>query len=607
MNKKFENRQEIDVKDTWQLEDIFPSVQEWEQALLDLQEPLEKLLTYKDKVGESALVLTEVLDLDQDCSMRLMELYAYAKMNKDLNNADPVYQAMYDRIVGEHFKMSSKTAFIAPALSKIGEETLRKWLHEEPALGGYAHYLDNLIRNLPHILSEKEEMILSQAGPMAEGIEEAFSMMNNLELDLGEIVLENGEKEKLTHGKFGVYREHKNRDIRSQAYEKIHTAYQRFGNTIAALYTSNVKGDVFFARTRGFETCLERALFSDRLPPLLYRNLIESIHDSLPSFYRYLLLRKNKLMLETLHLYDCSVPIVETPEREYSFEKARSILRKGLSPLGESYRNDMDSLFAKRSIDVYETPGKTSGAYAWGTYSSHPYMLLNWSGRLNDVFTFAHETGHCMHSFYSNMHQPYVNSHYPIFLAEIASTVNENILLRYMIENCDTTTMEGKKEKAYLVNYFLEGVKNTVFRQTMFAEFEWIIHTRIENGEPVTSESLCDVYGDLLKLYFGDGVEVDSYMRWEWARVPHFYSSFYVYKYATGFCAATRISRQIFNEGEMATHRYHKFLSSGGSDYPLELLTKAGVDITSSEAVKSTMEEFDRNLILLEELLRDIK
>lgn len=606
MPEQMKSRNEIQEQDTWRLSDIFKNTEEWEIALKNLAEPLQKLISMKDRVGESAVLLANVLDLDQQCSMQMMELYAYAKMNKDLDNADPVYQAMYDRIVGEYFNLAAQTSFLEPAISHVDEDTLRQWMAEEAGLETYRHYLDNLIRNKPHILSEREETLLSQAGPMTDGIDEAYSMLNDLELQFEDVILENNEKAKLTHGTFGIFREDRNRNVRAQAYEKMHTAYKSLGNTIAALYTANVKGDIFFTKARGFSSCLERALFSDRLPQEIYTSLISSVHERFPSFYRYLALRKKQLGLEDLHLYDCSVPIVETPDKDYGFEEAKGILRKGLIPLGAQYLRDTENLFSDRAIDVYETPGKTSGAYAWGTYNSHSYMLLNWSGRLNDVFTFAHETGHCMHSYYSDKNQDYVNSHYPIFLAEIASTVNENVLLRYLIGECDVSTPDGRREKAYLLNYFLEGVKNTVFRQTMFAEFEWMVHQKIEQGEAVTSKTLCDMYAGLLRDYFGNDVVVDEYMHWEWARIPHFYSAFYVYKYATGFCAASRITEQLFTQGEEARTRYLEFLSAGGKNYPADTLGLMGIDMTSPDAVMSTMDEFDRDLGMLEELLNQI-
>jgi oligoendopeptidase F len=597
-------RTDIDIKYKWRLEDIFESTQAWEKALLEIRKPINELLDCKGQVCESPDYLAKTLDLDTKCSQSMMELYVYAKMNKDLDNANSDFQSMYDRIVTEYFKMSADTSFLAPEISAMDEDLLRKWITENEKLAVYSHNLDNLIRNRKHILSEKEETLLSGMGPIVDSVEETFSMLNDIELTFGEVTMPDGQKVKLTHGRFGSLREHADRDVRRQTYENLHTAYGNFKNTIASIYNGSVKSDVFMTRTRGYESCMSRAMFVDFLPVKIYTNLIESIHKALPSFYRYLELRKKILGVEELHLYDCSVPMVLESSREYEFEQSKQILLNAFSPLGEKYLNDMtETLFAGGSIDVYETPGKTSGAYAWGSYQSHPYMLLNWSSKLNDVFTFAHEAGHCMHSFYSNRTQKFNNSHYPIFLAEIASTVNENILLRYLIEQCNTDTPEGKSEKAYLLTFFLEGVKNTVFRQTMFAEFELIVHDRIENGEAMTALDLTELYGTLLSLYFGPGVVIDDYMKNEWARIPHFYNSFYVYKYATGFCAAEKITQKIFDEGDSAVESYLEFLSSGGKDYPANTLGKLGVDMTTPDAVENTIKTFDDNLELLELLL----
>jgi len=596
-------REEIDQKYKWRLSDIFETDDSWEKAFKELSTPVESLLKLQNKLAESSGILADALDLEQECSIKVMELYVYAKMNKDLDNSNSKYQEMFDKIVSEYYKVSATTAFLAPEISSIEEEKLRQWTKEDERLFIYKHSIDNLIRNKKHILSEKEERILSGVGPVAEGIEEAFSMLNNVELEFGEIVFSDGTKEKLTHAKFGKYREHPDREVRRQAYENMHKAYGDLKNTIAAIYTTSVKGDIFFAKTRGFDSCVQKAMFSDNLDEKIYTSLIEAIHKYLPSFYKYLELRKKVLKLDELHLYDCSVPITEEISSHYEFEQGKEILKKALTPLGEKYNKDMDKLFAGGSIDVYETPGKTSGAYAWGSYKSHPYMLLNWSYRLEDVFTFAHETGHCMHSYNSNKSQEYVNSHYPIFLAEIASTVNENILLRHMIKGCDETTEKGRKEKAYLINHFLEDVKNTVIRQTMFAEFEYIVHQKIEQGEAMTSQALCGLYSELLKLYFGQGVVYDEYMNYEWSRIPHFYSSFYVYKYATGFCAAAKITEKIALEGATAVEKYLEFLSAGGSDYPANILGKLDIDMSQPDAVISTMEEFDRKVDELEKLL----
>lgn len=597
------SRQDIDDKYKWRLSDIFFDEKAWEKALEDLDEPLEKLVSLKGKIGKGADNLAEALHYNEECSMQVIEIYTYAKMKKDLDNSDSASQSMYDRAVSKYFDVSAKTAFLSPEISKIQRKKLDGWKKNSECLEKYKHYLDNMIRNKKHILSEKEEKLLSGIGPFADGIEEAFSMLNNVELDFGEIMYKDGKKEKLTHAKFGSLREHPDREVRQQAYRNINSAYAGFKNTISAIYTANVKSDVFFSETRGFKSCVEKAMFADNLPVAIYEELIKSVADGLPIFHKYLKLRKKVLGLDELHIFDCSVPIVETPEKEYGFDESKEILLEGLSPLGHKYVSDVKKLFEGGWVDVYETPGKTSGAYAWGTYKSHPYMLLNWSYKMDDLFTLSHETGHCMHSYYSDRNQTYTNSHYPIYLAEIASTVNENILLRYMVGKCNDKTSEGKKEKAYLVNHFLEGVKDTVIRQTMFAEFELEVHRRIENRQPVTAESLGDLYGSLLEKYFGNDVVIDDYMKYEWARIPHFYSAFYVYKYATGFCAAAEITHKIFEKGDEAVKGYVKFLSSGGSDYPGNILDRLGVDMTKPVVVRRTMDEFEKQLETLEKLI----
>ncbi len=598
------NRAEIPEKYKWDLTDIFPSNAAWEEGMARISGMTSKIGEFRGRLGESAGVLACALDAYEDGQMSVMELYAFARMNKDLDNSDSLYQGMFDRVVSEYYGMSSAIAFLEPEIATIDEDLLRGWMKSEEALRKHAHYLDNILRHRKHILSEPEEKLLSGIGPVIEGIGESFSMLNDLELDFGEVTLDNGDKVRLTHGRFGALREDKSRTVRSQAYEKLHTAFRSFGNTIASIYASSVKSDVFMARARGFDSCMGRAMFADQLPEQIYTNLIEAIHARLPAFHRYLRLRRQALVLEDLHLYDTSVPIVRETDRHYDFEESADILRKGLAPLGGDYLRDIETILSGRAIDVYETPGKTSGAYAWGTYRSHPYMLLNWSGKRNDLFTLAHEAGHCMHSYYSVREQSYTDSQYPIFLAEIASTVNENVLEEYLLRHCDVTTPEGAAEKAGLINYYLEGVKSTVIRQTMFAEFELKVHALAEEGKALTAEVLTGIYADLLRLYFGEDVVIDEYMQWEWARIPHFYRAFYVYKYATGFCAAAEISRQLLSDVG-AQGRYLKFLSAGGSDYPAGILGIMGIDMTQPDAVNATMELFEQRVAELENLIGD--
>ncbi len=605
MAQKIRRRSEVEARYQWRLEDIFPTDGAWEDAFAEIAPLAAQLAGYRGRLGEGeGTVLAECLARETDLSMRMMELFTYARMRKDEDNAASRYQGMSDRATGEYYRISTETSFLVPEITALDEAALRRWLQEVPGLAPYRHMLDDILRRREHVLSEREERLLSMAGPMAEGISDASTMLDNVDLKLGSILDEKGETLELTHGRFGVLRESRDRRVRADAFARMHETFGGFGNTISTLYSASVKSDLFFSKARGHASCLEAALFGDALPVAIHTGLVETVERSLPALHRYLALRKKAMGLDELHIYDCYVPIVDVPEREYTFEQACDLVRGGLAPLGAEYRADLDRLLGDRWIDVFETEGKTSGAYAWGTYRSHPFMLLNFSGRVTDVFTLAHEAGHCLHSLYSNR-QHYANAHYPIFLAEIASTVNENILLRHLLAQCDASTPEGRKEKAFLINHFLEEARGSVFRQTMFASFEQKVHEEAERGAPLTAETLCGIYGDLLSRYFGPDVGIDPYMRWEWARIPHFYTSFYVYKYATGFSAAAAISRAVLEEGAPAVARYRAFLGAGGSDYPAETLRRAGVDMATPAPVEAAMDEFSALVDELEVLLAE--
>jgi len=601
MAQETRKRSDVELRYQWRLEDIFPSNEAWERAFLEIAPLSERLAAFRGRLSDGA-VLAECLDLETDVSGRMMELFTYARMRKDEDNSDALHQGMAERSMGEFYRVSTETSFIVPEITGLDEKLLRGWMDDVPGLAPYRHSLDDILRRRNHILSEKEEKLLSMAGPMAEGISDAFSMLDNVDLKLGSIVDENGETLELTHGRFGILRESRDRRVRADAFERMHSAYAGFGNTISSLYAASVKSDLFFAKARGHATCLESALFGDALPTGIHSSLVETVERNLPVLHRYYALRRKALKLDRLRVPDCYVPIVDTPEREYTFEQACDMVLEGLTPLGATYRADLERLMTDRWIDVFETEGKTNGAYAWGTYRSHPFMLLNYSGRVTDVFTLAHEAGHCLHSLYSNR-QHYANAHYPIFLAEIASTVNENILMRHLLAASDVSTPEGRTEKAFLINHFLEEARGSIFRQTMFASFEQQVHAEAEKGAPLTSETLCGIYGGLLERYFGPDVDIDPYMKWELARIPHFYTAFYVYKYATGFSAAAAISRAVLDEGAPAVDRYLAFLGAGGSDYPAETLRRAGVDMTTPAPVEAAMAEFSALVDELEVLL----
>lgn len=596
----YTKRSDVPAAYTWRLTDIYPDEAAFEKALAEVQKDTEKLASYKGRLAESRETLRDALLEFEQLGEKLERVFMYAHLNKDVDNSNTKYQAMYDRTLGIIFKIQESMAFLTPELTAMDPETLRSWVNGQPELQDFHHLIDDVIRSRAHVLSAKEEQLLAMAAPAFESIDTAYSMLESVDLKYGEVTDENGKRVTLTNGLFEKMRESRDRRVRADAFAAMHNSFAGMGNTIASLYSGSVRTDVFGARSRGFKDSLDKALFSDNLPRSIYTGLIEAVRSKLPVYFRYLELRRRLLGLDKLHIYDTYLPIVEMPDKEYTYEQACDIVKKSLAPLGDTYRKDLDRLLAGGWVDVYETPGKATGAYATDVYGVHPYMLLNFVGNLNDVFTIAHEAGHCMHTYYSDT-QAYINKEYPIFLAEIASTVNENIVLRGMIRRCDTSTEEGRREKAYLLNHFLEEFKGTIIRQTMFAEFELNVHTMAERGAPLTGETLCNVYGKLLRDYFGDDVVIDDYMRWEWARIPHFYNAFYVFKYATGFSAAAAITRDLLNGGDV--NRYLAFLHAGGSDYPAETLKKAGVDLTTPEPVNKALEEFETLLGELESLL----
>ena len=592
------DRNKIPEKYRWRMTDIYESDAAWETALGEVQDKARELADYRGMLGKSRESLVGGLRLADDMSRQLEQVYLYAKMYQDLNNADPARQAMQDRALGVVFDIQESTAFITPELSEVEPDTLRSWVSDVPE---YVHMADNIIRSREHVLSAREEQLMAMAAPAIESIDSAFSMLESVDMKLGEITDESGQSVPLTHGLFGKLRDCRDRGVRAEAFAVMHGAFADMGNTIAALYSGSVRADLFRAKARGYRDCLDNALFSDNLPRSVYTELISAVRSRLGTNHRYLELRRKCLNVEKLHIYDTYVPIVDMPNSEYSYEQACEMVCRNLTPLGEEYSKDLNRLLAGGWVDVYETAGKTTGAYATGIYGVHPFMLLNFVGQLGDVFTLAHEAGHCLHTWYSDT-QAYSNKDYPIFLAEIASTVNENILMRRLIAECDAATPDGKRKKAYLVNRFLEEIKGTVFRQTMFAEFELKTHEMAENGQPLTAESLCDLYEGLLRDYFGADVEIDDYMRWEWARIPHFYNAFYVFQYATGFSAAAAISRQILGGGEVEP--YLQFLRAGGSDYPADTLRRTGVDLTTPVPVNDALDEFDALVDELETLMR---
>jgi oligoendopeptidase F len=588
-------RGEIPEKYRWRLEDIFLSDAEWEAAFLAIPNLLEMVRKWRGRLADNKEYLLAALEQDSELDLELMEILAYARMRRDEDNTVACYQDMADRAIGLYYQTAASTAFLTPEIAAIPEATILAWLDALPGLAPFRHNLENIIRTRPHILPEAEEALLSSFGPVAEGIGDVFTMLDNVDIKLGSIDDGHGNPIELTHATFALLRENHERQIRAQAFEQVHKAFAAVGRTISVLYGTQVKADLLQARTRQYPDSLNAALFSDHLPESLYTGLLDSVHDGITSLGRYLGVRRQCLGLDDLHFYDTYVPMIAQPEKHYTFEDACDMLRKGLAPLGNQYLADLDLHLNGRWIDVYEVPGKTSGAYSWGSYKSHPYILLNFNGSLSDVFTLAHEIGHSLHTYYSNK-RPFPESHYPIFLAEIASTVNENLLMQYLLQQCDEQTDAGRQEKAFLLNHFLEEFRLTVFRQTLFAEFEWLAHRQAERGDALTAEWLCSLYKQLINQYYGPWIKTDDYMHWEWTRIPHFYNAYYVFKYATGFSAAIALSRQILTGGPAASGRYLKFLQAGGSDYPLKIMAAAGADLAGRQPVDDALAEFSARL-----------
>jgi len=597
-SKKLPGRDEIDAKYKWVLEDIYENNEKWEEDFEKVRKLSEDIKKFKGTLGESDARLLECLRLCDDMLSMNEKVFVYARMRKDEDNSNATYQALADRAATLSTEVYASVSFMVPEIISIPEERLLGFLDKNKELQLYRHFINDILRQKKHTLSEREEEILALSSEIAQTSRDVFTMFNNADIKFPNIRDENGEEVELTKGRYIRFLESKDRRVRKDAFHSLYSTYKKFENTLAASLIGNIKKNRFYSSVRKYGSCLEASLDSDNISVDVYDNLIETVNKNLPLLHRYLRLRRKALKLDELHMYDLYVPIVAEPKEDIPYEEALKMVEKGLQPLGNQYIGYLKKGFESGWIDVYESQGKTGGAYSWGAYKTHPYVLLNYQNTINDVFTLAHEMGHALHSYYTNKTQPYIYSEYKIFVAEVASTVNESLLMQHLLKNT-----QDKTEKAYLLNHYLEEFRGTVFRQVMFAEFEKIIHAKVEQGEALTAETLSKIYYDLNLKYFGAEVTVDEDIAMEWARIPHFYTSFYVYKYATGFAAATSISQQILNEGRPAVERYINFLSSGGSDYPLELLRKAGVDLSTPEPVQDALNVFGEVLDELEKLI----
>lgn len=598
MAKTLPTRKDVPVEYTWRLEDIFATDEQWEKEFEEIMSLLPKFSEYKGRLGESAQTLYEALQYRDHVFMRLGKLYAYAHMRHDEDTANSLYQGLETRAEGLYAEAGQATAFIVPEILAMDEDVLRTFLQQYEPLRLYAHELDEMNRQRPHVLSEKEEALLAQAAEVMNASSNTFGALNNADLRFPTITDENGEEVEVTHGRYIRFLESEDRRVRHDAFKAVYDTYRKYENTFASTLSGAVKRNNFFARVRNYRSAREAALSKNQIPETVYDNLIETIHRYLPLLHRYVQLRKRVLGLDELHMYDLYTPLVKQVDMKVTYEEAKDILLKGLTPLGDEYISIVKEGFDNRWVDVQETRGKRSGAYSSGAYGTNPYILMNWQDNVNNLFTLAHEFGHSVHSYYTRKYQPYPYGNYSIFVAEVASTCNEALLNDYLLK-----TIDDEKKKLYLLNHYLETFRGTVFRQTMFAEFEHMIHQMAQNGEALTAKVLTEKYYELNKTYFGDGVVIDEEIGLEWARIPHFYYNYYVYQYATGFSAATALSKQILEEGAPAVERYIEFLKAGSSDYPIEVLKKAGVDMTSPEPIEQACQVFEQKLQELEQLL----
>lgn len=589
------NRKEMDSRYQWDLSHIYPSAGAWEKAYAEAEALTDRIPALAGTLGASADSLLNGLNTIVAASQAVELVYLYASLNKSGDQGDATAQNLEARAVTLYVKLSTASSFVDPEILAIPEDKLAAYLQDE-RLAVYRQYICNTARARSHTLDADRERMLAMLGDAAGSPSNSFDMLEAVDMTFPEITDEKGEKVALTHGNFSVYRESTDRRVRREAFETYFGEFAKFQNTLAAMYGGSVKFDCYYADVRGFDSALARALFASNVPVSVYDALVEAVHGGLPTMRRYLDLRRRVLGLDELHLYDLYAPMVDDIDMQMPYEDAKTLVKKALAPLGEAYGALLDKAYNEKWIDVYENRGKTTGAFSCGVYGVHPYVLLNYTDTLDDAFTLAHELGHAMHSYQSSEAQDYVNHDYQILVAEVASTVNEVLLTKHLL-----SVETDPKRRASILNHFLEGFRTTVFRQTLFAEFERRAHEMYQSGQPLTAQSLSALYRELNGLYYAGAVN-DGTMDIEWARIPHFYNAFYVYQYATGFCSAVAIANDILTTGDAG--RYLRFLTTGGSDYPLEELKIAGVDLTKPDTVESALRVFAETLDEFEKVLK---
>ena len=595
--ERIPKRSEVPEQFKWALEDIYATDEKWVEDLQKLKAMPERIAAFKGRLSESADTLYDFMQLSDEISVLCDSLGNYAQRRSDEDTANAKYQGFLGQLMNAYVAVNSAGSFETPEIISIEEDKLQKFYEDKPELKLYKRALDKLRRKKAHILSEAEEKILALTGEMGQSPENIYSMFSDADLRFPDAVDKDGKAHQVTHGSYIPLVQSEDRVLRKSAFESMYGTFDKFKNTCAATLSAQIKAVNFYAKARKYDSSLEAALDGTEVPVSVYKNLIEAVHDNMHYMYDYVALRKKLLGVDELHFYDLYTPVVPDADMKITFEEAKETVLKALAPMGEDYLAILKEGFENRWIDVYENEGKTSGAYSAGA-RVHPYVLLNHKDTLNCMFTLAHEMGHAIHSYLSNKNQPVVYSDYVIFVAEVASTCNEALLMQYLLKNT-----EDKKQRAYLINYFLEQFRTTLYRQTMFAEFELKINEMVAAGESLTAEGLNELYGELNKLYFGDGIVLDDEIKLEWARIPHFYYDYYVYQYATGYSAAIALSQRILKYGEPAVKDYIGFLKGGCSTDPISLLKGAGVDMATTQPINEALAMFGELVKEMEEAM----
>lgn len=599
--KQLPKRSEVEEHLTWDLSKVFATDAEFDQAFEEVASKLEKVGALKGTLGKSATAFFDGIEFVLNLYRDLETVYVYSHLKNDQDTTNTLYQGIHARANSLAAKVSEAAAWFEPEILSLSDEEIRTFFNENPKLEGYKHFIENITSSREHVLTSKEEALLAGAGEIFSASSNTFSILNNADLTFPVVKNEEGEDVQLSHGVYGQLLESTNREVRQTAYKQLYTVYHQFRNTLASTLSAHVKVHNYNAKVRNYSSAREAALSSNHIPEAVYDTLLAVVHKHLPLLHRYVALRKKLLNVDKLYMYDLYTPVLGEAPIKYSYEEAKEKAVSALQPLGEEYLAIVNDAFDKRWIDVVENQGKRSGAYSSGCYDTLPYILLNWHDSLDQLYTLVHEMGHSVHSYFTRNNQPFVYGDYSIFLAEIASTTNENILTEHLLE-----TEKDPRVRAFVLNHYLDGFKGTIFRQTQFAEFEHFIHTEDAKGVPLTSEYLSEYYGNLNAKYYGEDVERDAEIADEWARIPHFYYNYYVYQYSTGFSAASALANKIVSKEEGALEKYLNYLKAGNSDYPIEVMKKAGVDMTKPDYIEDAMKVFEARLNELESLIEKL-